>query len=277
MNFTQPIMINRLLILPVSLLVLIGCTRNQDSSTDPFTTLKNGKFIDLTWSFDEQSVYWPTNIPFKHETVFDGKNDKGYYYSSFKFSAEEHGGTHFDSPMHFAEGGNSIEKVPVEQLTGEGVVVDVTAKVAANRDYQVAVADFEEYEKVNGRIPDNAIVLINTGFGKYYPDKEKYTGTLLTGKEGVENLHFPGLHPDAAKWLATERKIKGVGLDTPSIDYGQSKEFLTHRMLFANNLTAYENVAHLDQLPPKGIWIFAFPMKIKGGSGAPLRIIALLP
>jgi len=100
---------------------------------------------------------------------------------------------------------------------------------------------------------------------------------VLTGKEGVENLHFPGLHPDAAKWLATERKIKGVGLDTPSIDFGQSKEFLTHRMLFSHNLTAYENVAHLDELPPRGIWVFALPMKIKGGSGAPLRIIALLP
>ena len=268
---------NILKFIPIVSLVIIGCTRSRELSPDPFAALKNGKFIDLTWSFDEQSVYWPTNIPFRHETVFDGINAKGYYYSSFKFSAEEHGGTHFDSPMHFAEGGNSIEKVPVEQLTGEGVVVDVTAKVAASRDYQVITADFEAWEKVNGRIPDGAIVLINTGFAKYYPDKQTYTGTVLPGKEGVENLHFPGLHPDAAKWLATERKIKGVGLDTPSIDFGQSKDFMTHRTLFANNLTAYENVAHLDQLPPRGIWIFAFPMKIKGGSGAPLRIVALLP
>ena len=250
---------NKLLIFAVALIMLIGCSWSHDSVQDPLSTLKNGKFIDLTWSFDEQSVYWPTNIPFKHETVFDGINDKGYYYSSFKYSAEEHGGTHFDSPMHFAEGGNSIEKVPVEQLTGEGVVVDVTPKAAADRDYQVMTSDFEAWEKTNGRIPDGAIVLINTGFGKFYPDKLTYTGTVLTGKEGVENLHFPGLHPDAAKWLATERKIKGVGLDTPSIDFGQSKEFLTHRMLFSHNLTAYENVAHLDELPPRGIWVLPYP------------------
>ncbi len=267
---------SKLLFIPISIVLIIGCTWDQGPAPDSLASLKTAKMIDLTWSFDEQSVYWPTNIPFRHETVFQGMNDKGYYYSSFKFSAEEHGGTHFDSPMHFAEGGKSIEKVPVVQLMGEGVVVDVTAKVAANRDYQINTGDFENWEKENGRIPDGAIVLINTGFAKYYPDKEKYTGTLLTGAEGVANLHFPGLHPDAAQWLVEQRKIKGVGLDTPSIDYGQSKDFMTHRVLFAGDLTAYENVANLDQLPAKGAWIIALPMKIKGGSGAPLRIIALL-
>lgn len=254
------------------ILAVISCTRNQD----PLTILKSGKWIDLTWSFDENSVYWPTNIPFKHDTVFEGINDKGYYYSSFKFSAEEHGGTHFDAPMHFAKGANSIEKVPVDKLIGEGIVVNVSDKVNSNRDYQISITDFQAWETLNGRIPDNAIVLVNTGFGKYYPDKEKYTGTLLTGKEGVENLHFPGLHPDAAAWLTTERKIKAFGLDTPSIDFGQSKDFMTHRTLFASDLTAYENVANLDQLPPKGFWVMAFPMKIEGGSGAPLRIMAVV-
>jgi kynurenine formamidase len=265
------------------LLAMAGCQmknnpfENSRKKNDPFTELKKGKWIDLTWSFDEQSVYWPTNIPFKHETVSDGINDKGYYYSSFKFSAEEHGGTHFDAPMHFAQGGLSIEKVPVEQLVGDGVLVDVTDKVSGNPDYQINVADLHEWEKENGQIPDKAIVLLYTGFEKYYPDKLKYTGTTLGGMEGVADLHFPGLHPNAAQWLATDRKIKAVGLDTPSIDYGQSKDFMTHRILFANNLTAYENVANLDNLPAKGFWIIALPMKIKGGSGAPLRIVALIP
>ncbi len=262
----------KLLALLSVFLLLIGCTQNQD----PINALKNGKWIDLTWSFDEQSVYWPTNIPFSHDTVFEGINDKGYYYSSFKFSAEEHGGTHFDAPNHFAEGGNSIEKVPVDQLVGEGVLIDVTESVKGSRDYQISIRDFENWEKEHGRIPESAIVLVNTGFGKFYPDKEKYTGTTLTGKEGVENLHFPGLHPDAAKWLATDRKVKAFGLDTPSIDFGQSKDFMTHRILFANNLTAYENVANLEQLPPKGFWIMALPMKIRSGSGAPLRIVAVV-
>lgn len=262
-----------LLLVFIVLFITVGCQKKQDT----FSVLKSGKWIDLTYAFDEESVYWPTNIPFKHDTVFEGMNDKGYYYSSFKYSAEEHGGTHFDAPMHFARGGNSIEKVPLEQLVGEGVVIDVRAKVAKNRDYQVNIDDITDWEKNHGRIPEKAIVLINTGYGNYYPDKLKYTGTLLTGKEGVENLHFPGLHPDAARFLATQRKINGVGLDTPSIDFGQSKDFMTHRTLFANNLTAYENVGNLDKVPPKGSWIMALPMKIKGGSGAPLRIVAFIP
>ena len=256
----------------MGLILIAGCAHHQDR----LSALKEGKWIDLTWSFDERSVYWPTNVPFRHETVFEGVNDQGYYYSSFKFSAEEHGGTHFDAPVHFAKGANSIEKIPLEQLVGEGVVVDVTARAAANRDYQVSIEDFRSWEDRNGRIPDGAIVLLNTGFARHYPDKLKYTGTTLTGAAGVENLHFPGLHPDAAKWLTAERKIKAVGLDTPSIDFGQSKDFMTHRILFAHDLTAYENLANLDLLPAKGAWIIALPMKIKGGSGAPLRILAFL-
>lgn len=265
--------INHFLLAVTLLFLIAGCQQKQD----PLSTLKTGQWLDLTYSFDEQSVYWPTNIPFTHDTVFEGMTDKGYYYSSFKYAAEEHGGTHFDAPMHFAKGGNSIEKVPVEQLMGEGVVIDVREKVSNNRDYQVSIDDIKEWEKKYGTIPDKAIVLLNTGFGKYYPDKIKYTGTDLKGKEGVANLHFPGLHPDAAKYLATQRKINAVGLDTPSIDFGQSKDFMTHRILYANNLTAYENVANLDKLPPKGSWIIALPMKIRGGSGAPLRIVAFIP
>jgi kynurenine formamidase len=259
------------------LLIIVISTFCCMQKKDPLALLKNGKWIDLTWAFDEQSVYWPTNIPFTHDTVFEGINDKGYYYSSYKFGAEEHGGTHFDAPVHFAQGGNTIEKVPVGQLTGEGIVIDVIARADSNRDYQISLSDFEEWEKQHGRIPDGAIILINTGFGKYYPDKETYTGTTLSGREGVENLHFPGLHPDAAQWLVNNRKIKGIGLDTPSIDFGQSKNFMTHRILYTASLTAYENVANLDQLPPKGFWVMAFPMKIKGGSGAPLRIVAFVP
>ncbi|MHC1707680.1 MAG: cyclase family protein [Bacteroidales bacterium] len=260
----------------LSLIIFIagaGCNKKQNT----LDLLKNATWIDLTHSFENNSVYWPTNISFTHDTVFEGMTEKGYYYSSFKYSAEEHGGTHFDAPMHFAKGGKSVDQVPVQQLIGEGVVIDVREKASANRDYQVTIDDFEKWEEKYGRIPENAIVLINTGFSKYYPDKLSYTGTTLPGKEGVENLHFPGLHPDAANFLATQRKINAVGLDTPSIDFGQSKEFLTHRTLFANNITAYENVAGLEQLPAKGSWIFAFPMKIKGGSGAPLRLVAMIP
>jgi kynurenine formamidase len=242
---------------------------------DPSEILSSAKWIDLTHDFDSNAVYWPTNIKFRHDTVFCSVNDKGYYYASFKYSAEEHGGTHFDAPLHFGEGGESIEKVGVERLHGPGVVVDVTVQSAANRDYQVTVADIENWENANGRIPDGAIILLNTGFGKYWIDHLRYTGTLKSGVEGVKELHFPGLEPAAAKWLSGQRKIKAVGLDTPSIDYGPTVDFMSHRILCAAGISIYENVANLDQLPAKGAYIIALPMKIKGGSGAPLRIVAL--
>jgi kynurenine formamidase len=159
---------------------------------------------------------------------------------------------------------------------GAGVVIDVTAQCATNPDYLVSVADFENWEKRNGRIPTGTIVLLRTGFGKFYPDAKKYLGTEERGAEAVAKLHFPGLDPAAARWITQNRSIKSIGLDTASIDRGQSILFESHRILFEKNIPAFENVANLDQLPAKGFSVIALPMKIKGGSGGPLRIIAIL-
>lgn len=254
--------------------MIISCT---DEKSDPISLLKNGQWIDLTYDFDENTVYWPTNVPFRHDTVFYGFHENGYFYSSFKYSAEEHGGTHFDAPLHFGEGRSSVEKVPVSQLTGEGIVIDVSEKALKNRDYLVTVEDFMDWEKEYGQIPDRAIILLHTGFGQFWNDHEKFTGTSKTGMEAIPELHFPGLHPDAAKWLAKNRNINAIGLDTPSIDYGQSRDFMAHRILCENDITIYENVAHLEKVPHRGSYIIALPMKIRGGSGAPLRIVAFIP
>lgn len=253
------------------LLSIIAC--RPRSVTDE---LNSARWIDLTHDFEPNTVYWPTDEPYRHDTVYYGMTEKGYFYSSFKFAAEEHGGTHFDAPVHFGQGQKFIHQVPVEQMHGAGVIVDVTRQSAKNRDYLVTTADLENWESQHGKIPDGAIILLNTGFGNYWEDHLKYTGTLKTGKEGVEALHFPGLAPEAARWLVENRKINAIGLDTPSIDYGQSKDFQTHRILCAAGLTMYENVANLGQLPASGAFIIALPMKIKGGSGAPLRIVALV-
>ena len=233
------------------------------------------RWVDLSYAFSPQTIYWPTDEDFKHETVFEGMTDKGYYYSSYKFSAEEHGGTHFDAPVHFAKGGRAIDEVPLERLMGDAVVIDVSVQAAADSDYQISPQDIMAWEAANGPIAEGSIVLLRTGRGKFWPDRGTYMGTALRGKEGVANLHFPGLHPEAAALLA-KRRVKAVGLDTPSIDYGQSKLYESHRTLFANGITVYENVANLEQLPPRGAWVMALPMKIQGGSGAPLRIVARL-
>jgi kynurenine formamidase len=241
----------------------------------PFFQQSSPKHIvDLTYPFDASTVYWPTAETFKLETDFEGVTDKGYFYSAYRYSAAEHGGTHLDAPVHFAKGKNSIDQIPLEQLMGSALVIDVTRQCASNADYLVTVGDIESWEKQNGKIGAGSIVLLKTGYGKLYPDRKKYLGTDERGADAVAKLHFPGLDPVAAKWLAQNRSIKAVGLDTASIDRGQSTLFESHRTLFENNIPAFENVANLDQLPVKGFTVIALPMKIKGGSGGPLRIVA---
>lgn len=240
-------------------------------------TLAQGKWIDLTHDFSSETVYWPTAEGFELETVFEGNTDKGYYYTANKYTASEHGGTHIDSPIHFAQGKQTVDEIPLERLIGPAVVIDVTQNALSDPDYQIGVKDFTDWESKNGPIPAGSIVLLNTGYAKYWPDRVKYMGTDKRDEEAVKNLHFPGLDPKAAKWLVENRNINAIGLDTPSIDYGQSQLFESHRILFKENIPAFENVANLDKLPPKGAIIIALPMKIKGGSGGPLRIIAMLP
>jgi kynurenine formamidase len=239
---------------------------------DPFA----GRLVDLSHAYDEQTVFWPTAEGFKLEKVSEGMTPQGYYYAANNFSTAEHGGTHLDAPVHFAEGRNTADRVPLEQLMGAGVLVDVSEKCARDADYQVSVEDLTAWERAHGRLPEGAILLLRTGFGRRWPDRAAYMGTDERGPEAVAKLHFPGLHPEAARWLTRERSVKAVGLDTPSIDYGQSKLFESHRALFERNIPAFENLANLEQLPAAGFHVVALPMKIKGGSGGPLRAVAIV-
>lgn len=239
--------------------------------------LPGGEVVDLTYDFSEETIYWPTASPFQLKKVADGVTAKGYYYAANNYCAAEHGGTHIDAPVHFAAGRRSVDQIPLEQLIGQGVVVDVSSAAAKDADYQAGVTDLTGWERRHGRIPDRSILLLRTGWSRFWPDKKKYLGTEEVGDQAVPKLHFPGLHPEAARWLVQNRRVSAVGLDTASIDYGASTLFESHRVLYQKNIPAFENVANLQQLPIKGSTIIALPMKIKGGSGAPLRIIAVLP
>jgi kynurenine formamidase len=241
------------------------------------TAQKTGrKLIDLTYSFSAQTIYWPTAEGFQLKTDAAGITDKGYYYSAYSYAAAEHGGTHMDAPVHFAQGMPSIDQIPLERLVTMGVLIDVQKQVAGNRDYQISDQDMISWEKLNGRIPHGSIVLFRTGWGKFYPDRVKYLGTDKKGPAAVAELHFPGVDPSAARWIVANRKISGIGIDTASIDYGQSQRFETHQILYKAGLLAVENVARMEELPAQGFEILALPMKIAGGSGAPVRIIAIL-
>jgi len=235
-----------------------------------------GRLVDLTHPFNEDSVYWPTAETFQKTEVFHGHTEGGWFYAAYNFTAAEHGGTHIDAPIHFAEGAFTTDQVPLEQLIGPGFVIDVTRQAAEDADYLVSAADIEAFEAEHGRLPAGAIVLLNTGRAALYPDRASYMGTAERGAEAVAKLHFPGLGLDGARLLVA-RGIGAVGIDTPSIDYGQSKDFAAHVELMTNNIPAFENVADMSELPPTGSRIIALPMKIEGGSGGPLRIIAELP
>lgn len=268
-------------ILIFSLTGLATYTCKENPSTIPIETngdpFLNGKIIDLSHDFSDETIYWVTAEEFDLEEVAKGPTPQGFYYSANNFSGAEHGGTHIDAPIHFAENRQSVNEIPLEKLIGNAIKIDVSVKALKDRDYLLSIEDLQNWESSqNMQIPDGSIILLQTGYSKFYPDKKGYLGTDQRGPEAVKELHFPGLSPKAAQWLVDERNINAIGLDTPSIDYGQSIGFESHVILLSNNIPAFENLTNLDQLPLNNFTIIALPMKIKNGSGGPLRIVAIV-
>lgn len=259
----------------LGVLVGTGCTTAVHESHH--IGLENSRLIDLTHSFGADTIVWPTEQDFTLITQHAEEMPGGYYYASNRLELAEHGGTHIDAPIHFAKGGETLDQIPVERMVGTAVRIDVSILCAQDRDYRITIQDLERWETAQGRIPDGSIVLLDTGYARFWPSRQQYLGTELRGVEGVRGLHFPGLHPDAAAWLVRERRVKAVGIDTASIDYGQSTKFEAHVALLSINVPIFENLADLRILPARGFDVIALPMKIAGGSGGPLRIIAVLP
>lgn len=274
-------MVRRSSILLLLALLLSACgadgARQAEDEDAGTMDLPTGNVIDLSHPFNSETIYWPTAEDFSRVATAEGVTDEGYFYASGTFTSAEHGGTHIDAPIHFSESGQSVDQIPLDRLIGPAVVIDVSEHVSANADYRISAEDIQEWEAENRPVPDGSIVFFRTGFGEFWPDRSQYMGTDERGPEAVADLHFPGLDAGAARWLLENRSIKAVGIDTPSIDYGQSRQFETHQMLAGENIPALENVANLDQLPPEGAVVIALPMKIEGGSGGPVRIAALVP
>jgi kynurenine formamidase len=238
--------------------------------------LASAKVVDLTHSFDEKTIYWP-NSPsaFKLTKLADGTTEGGYYYRMNSFCAPEHGGTHLDAPSHFAKDGWTADQIPLSDLVAPAIVIDVSKQAAADPDYRLTPADVRAFEKAHGTIPAGTIVLLRTGWGSRWPDRKRYLGDDTPG--ATDHLHFPSFGKESAELLVKERKVAAIGLDTASIDYGPSKDFIVHQIANGANVPGLENLANLEQLPETGAWIAALPMKIAGGSGGPLRAVALLP
>ena len=236
----------------------------------------SGTLVDLTYRFNARTIYWPTAKRFKLTVVAHGHTGAGFFYAANNYEAAEHGGTHVDSPIHFAEGRQTTDEIPLRNLVGSAVVIDVSARALQNRDYLVSVRDILRWERANGRIARRSIVLLRTGWGRFWPNAERYMGTADRGEDAVPNLHFPGLHPRGARWLVQNRAVKAVGIDTASIDYGQSTLFRSPQILGRANVPVFENLANLQKLPLEGFTVVALPMKIARGPGGPRRAMAVL-
>jgi kynurenine formamidase len=192
-------------------------------------------------------------------------------YSAGRIDVEEHFGTHLDAPAHFAAGGRTVDAIPAERLIRPAVVIDVSAKAAADADYRVQPADIQSFEAAHGAIAEGTVVLIATGWDRFWSDRARYMGEA----SGVK--HFPGLSEAAVGLLARDRRVAGIAIDTASIDYGPSASFEAHRVSMALNVYHVENAANLTGLPATGLRVVVAPIKIAGGSGGPTRIFALLP
>ena len=236
-----------------------------------------GRWIDLTHPFDGKTIYWPTEKGFLFEQGSNGPTPKGYFYAANRFATAEHGGTHLDAPRHFSAAGQTTEAIPLEHLVGEGVVIDVTKQSTADSAYEITPDDLVTWERLHGRQLVDVIVLLRTGWATRWSDRTAYLGTEQSGPEAVAKLRFPGLSPVAARWLVEHRRIRAIGIDTASIDHGPSTHFGAHVVLCGANVPIFENVASLADLPEEGAFLVALPMKIAGGSGGPLRIVARLP
>lgn len=238
-------------------------------------TIDEQKVIDLTYSFNENTIYWPTAKPFQLEIVSAAKTAGGFWYAANNVCLAEHGGTHMDAPIHFSKGKHTADEVPVQQMIGPAAIIDVRAQASEDVDYRLTIDDLKTWEKKHGRLAKGAIVLMFSGWGERWPDKKRVLGSDKPGD--VENLHFPGFSREAAEFLVSQREIDAIGVDTPSIDYGQSKDFIVHQIINGANKPGLENIANMEKLPATGATLIALPMKIAKGSGGPARIIAILP
>lgn len=238
--------------------------------------LSDYRMVDLSHGYGEDTLYWPTSpSAFQKDELAYGVSEDGWFYSAYTVCTPEHGGTHIDAPMHFAEGGRSTADIPPGDLIAPAVVIDVSAKAAEDRNYRLTAEDVAEFETQYGEIVPGTIVLLRTDWSNYWPDAMAYLGDDTP--HDASKLQFPGFGAEATRMLAEERQVAMLGVDTASVDYGMSQDFIVHRIGAAQGVANLENLTNLGEVPPTGATILALPMKIEGGSGGPVRVIALVP
>ncbi|KAJ6635474.1 Isatin hydrolase [Pseudolycoriella hygida] len=242
------------------------------------STVSTKKYFDLSYPFDKDTIYFPGQRQYELLKDYDNVPKEGFTYSAYSFCMGEHGGTHLDAPVHFNANGWTVDQIPLANLVDvPAVVIDVenyVNELEEPQGFAFEVAHVEAYEKSHGIIPLGSVVLVHTGWSKFWPNKVEYLGW----DNITETLNFPGLSENATKMLVEERQIIGIGLDTSSVDLGSTKTFPVHVFLAQEQIFSLENVANLRTLIEGAngcsLRLFILPLNIVGGTGAPTRILA---
>jgi kynurenine formamidase len=249
----------------LALALLLFAQRHGE--TAPSTGIR--EVVDLTHTINAQVPTYEaeTKPAYQVKTLATIAKD-GYF--AREICLPEHFGTHLDAPAHFVQGTWTVDQIPAERLVAPLVVIDVSENAKGNPDYQISVEDIAAWEKVHDQIPLGSVVMTRTGWDARWNSAKEYRNQ---DSKGV--MHYPGYSLDAAHFLVEGRKVLGVGIDTLSIDYGPSKDYPVHQYDLRHSVYQLENVANLDHAPVSGGLVVIAPMKLEGGSGAPVRILAL--
>ena len=210
--------------------------------------------------------YWPGGIPFEKNRLVD--YDQGYRFHEFHMG--ENTGTHVDAPSHFIEGGHMIHDIPAEDLLVPAVVINVQDKVETDPNYLLTEEDVLSWEKEHEKIKPGTLVIMNTVWYKRFDSVTNYQNM---DSEAL-NMHFLGYSAESAE-LLLERDVVGIGIDTLSLDFGESRDFPVHRIMLVEGKYMIENLNNLDELPPTGAWVVVGVLPVRDGTEAQARILGL--
>ncbi len=225
--------------------------------------------VDLSHTLSPDMPLYPGDKPMK--LARDRKAEKVGVIQNV-LTLGEHIGTHVDAPRHFDAEGTPIHRVPASRLVLDGVMIDVRERALDNPEYRFRLDDFLQWEDEHGFIPPKSAVLLHTGWGLKWHDKDGYLGADELG-----TLHFPGYGAEVARFLAEERSVRALGIDTLSVDVGRSGTMPVHRTALSHGVLLLENVANIHTLPARGFVVCIGALAVEEGSGAPARILALVP
>ncbi|XP_034828436.1 kynurenine formamidase-like [Maniola hyperantus] len=229
------------------------------------------EFIDLTFPFDKNTIYWPNMDQFSFTKKNEGFGSDGSWYAANNFAAGEHGGTHLDAPYHFQVNGLRVGNIPLDKLIVPLIIVDISSRV--NDDPSFVLQKYHLDYMLNDNLGKPCVIIFKFGWSKFFYDRNKYLGVQPNG-----TFHFPGLSAEVAEWITSSYKnVVGIGVDTGSVDPGSSTDFPVHKIASGAGLYNIENVKLDVPVPDRGCTALILPMKIALGTGAPLRLVAICP